>query len=138
MAGPELKVVENAFRDWTDGTGHVGRIFAPHMTWEIVGRSAAAGKYASAAEFVTKVLEPFARRFPATNPFRPVRIRALYTDGPTVIVLWDGEGTTIAGTTYRNTYVWALTLQDALVVDGLATFDSIAFNELWEIVPRKD
>jgi ketosteroid isomerase-like protein len=52
-----------------------------------------------------------------------------------VIVLWDGAGTTISGTTYENTYAWVLTLDEGLVVDGVAFYDSIAFNELREMTP---
>ena len=132
----ELTIVEAAFKDWRDGTGYVSRLFAPHMTWEIVGRSAASAKYANADEFITKVLEPFGRRFSTTDPFRPVTIRGIYADGPTVIALWDGAGTTIAGTPYENTYAWILTLKDRLIIHGVAFYDSVAFNELWEIAPR--
>jgi uncharacterized protein len=51
-----------------------------------------------------------------------------------VAVVWDGEGTTITGTTYRNTYAWFMTLEEGLVIDGTAFYDSIAFNELWRSV----
>jgi ketosteroid isomerase-like protein len=62
-----------------------------------------------------------------------VSIRAIYDDqdSSTVIVVWDGRGTTTAGTTYRNTYVWLMTLSGGKVIDGTAFYDSIAFNELW-------
>jgi uncharacterized protein len=138
VAENELPVVERAFEEWMAGTGYVSRLFAPEMTWEIVGRSAASARYQSADEFINKVLEPFGRRFSASEPFRPVKIRGIYADGPTVIVLWDGAGTTIADTTYENTYAWILTLDKGLVVDGVAIYDSIAFNELWEITPQAE
>lgn len=54
------------------------------------------------ASFIDEVLTPFARRFSITSPFRPVSIRGVYADGDTVIVLWDGHGTTIENTTYEN------------------------------------
>ncbi len=38
-----------------------------------------------------------------------------------------------AGKTYDNTYDWIMTLRDGKVVDGTAFYDSIAFNELWEL-----
>lgn len=136
MTEHELLIVEKAFEEWMGGTGYVGRLFAPNMTWEIVGRSAASESYRSADEFVTRVLDPFGRRFSASEPFRPTKIRGIYADGPTVIVLWDGAGTTIAGTTYENTYAWILTLDQGLIVDGVAFYDSIAFNELWAIEPE--
>jgi ketosteroid isomerase-like protein len=52
----------------------------------------------------------------------------------TVIVLWDGQGTTTAGTTHPNTYAWFLTLRGGKIIDGTAFYDSIAFNEVWDSV----
>ena len=92
-------------------------------------------KYSSAEEFRGKVLQPFVERFSHDDPFRPVTIQC-YGEGDTVIVLWDGAGTTIEGTIYRNTYAWIMTLRDGLIVNGTAFYDSIAFNELWQIAPR--
>ncbi len=130
-------VVADAFTAWQDGTGYVSSIFADTMTWEIAGRSAASGKYASTREFVDQVLHPFAERFSDQEPFRPVRIRSMYEDeaASTVVVVWDGEGRTVAGTVYTNTYAWIMTLAGGKVVDGTAFYDSIAFNELWDTVP---
>lgn len=138
MSDSELTIVEKAFEEWMGGTSYVSRLFAPQMTWEIVGRSAASARYRGADEFITRVLEPFGGRFSASEPFRPVKIRGIYADGPTVIVLWDGAGVTISGTTYENTYAWILTLDQGLIVNGVAFYDSIAFNELWEIAPQVD
>jgi ketosteroid isomerase-like protein len=131
------EIITTAFTAWKNGTGYVTGIFADDMTWEITGRSAAAKKYASTREFVDEVLRPFGARFSAGDPFRPVDIRAVYDDEEqgTVVVLWDGRGTTTAGTLYENTYVWIMTLDGGKVIDGTALFDSIAFDELWEITP---
>jgi ketosteroid isomerase-like protein len=134
------QIVADAFAAWAAGTEHVTSIFAPDMRWEIVGRSAASNTYDSTQQFVDEVLRPFAARFSTDRPFRPVTIRAIYTDDEqsTVAVVWDGEGTTTAGTTYRNTYAWFMTLRDGKVVNGTAFYDSIAFNELWESVAPSD
>ena len=130
------EIARDAFAAWQTGAGYVTSIFAPHMTWEIVGRSAVSRRYGDTQEFLDEVLRPFGERFSTTAPFRPVNIRGIYTDDDqdTVVVTWDGEGTTANGTTYRNTYAWFLTFADGLVVDATAFFDSIAFNELWENV----
>ena len=130
------EIVTDAFRSWANGTGYVASIFAEDMTWEITGRSAASRKYANTQQFLDECLHPFGARFSSSDPFRPVNIRAIYDDedNSTVIVLWDGQGTTTAGTTYRNTYAWFMTLRGGQVIDGTAFYDSIAFNELWENV----
>jgi|SRR5579875_2045589 len=128
-------VVAEAFTSWADGTGTVSSMFDDRMTWEIVGHSAASRRYGSAAEFIEEVLEPFAARFDPEKPFRPVRIRTVVAEDDQVVVLWDGEGGTIAGTTYRNTYAWFMTLDDrGRIIDGTAFYDSISFDELWETV----
>jgi ketosteroid isomerase-like protein len=128
------EIVTAAFDDWSAGRGHVSRIFADDMTWEITGRSAVAGRYSSAQEFIDGVLTPFARRFPADAPFRPITIRGIHADDSTdtVVVVWDGRGITTTGKTYENTYAWVMRMQEGLVVDGTAFFDSIAFDDLWE------
>ena len=130
------EIVTDAFRSWMNGTGYITSIFADDMTWEITGRSAASRKYASTQQFTEEVLRPFGARFSSDDPFRPVSIRAIYDDEDdnAVIVIWDGRGTTTAGTTYQNTYAWFMTLGGGMVIDGTAFYDSIAFNELWESV----
>ena len=61
----------------------------------------------------------------------------MYADGDTVVVLWDGRGTTINGTPYENSYAWFMRMRDGQVVDGTAFYDSISFNHLWhEVTPR--
>jgi ketosteroid isomerase-like protein len=129
-------IVTDAFHAWANGTGYVAGIFADDMTWEITGRSAASGKYANTRQFMDEVLHPFGARFTPDDPFRPVNIRGIYADdaSSTVIVLWDGQGTTTAGTIYQNTYAWFMTLTDGKVTNGTAFYDSIAFNELWDTV----
>jgi ketosteroid isomerase-like protein len=127
------QIVADAFAAWAAGTGYVSSIFAPDMRWEIAGRSAASTTYDTAQHLMDEVLLPFGARFSEDKPFRPTAVRAIYADDAqsTVVVVWDGEGTTTAGTLYRNTYAWVLTLRDGKVVDAIAFYDSIAFNELW-------
>ena len=134
------EIVRDAFSAWSAGTGSVTSIFAPQMRWEITGRSAASRSYESTQQFIDEVLSPFAKRFSADRPFRPLHIRAVYADeeAQTVAIVWDGEGTTIAGTVYRNTYAWFMTFRDGKVIEGTAFYDSIAFNELWETVQPRD
>lgn len=134
------EIVRDAFAAWQTGAGHVTSIFAPHMTWEIVGRSAVSRRYADTKQFLDEMLYPFAARFSPTAAFRPVAIRGIYADDEqgTVVVVWDGEGTTVKGTAYRNTYAWVMTLDDGLIVEATAFFDSIAFNELWENVEPQE
>jgi GNAT superfamily N-acetyltransferase len=88
------------------------------------------------AALIASTEGPFGAGFSSSDPFRLVNIRAIYDDEDhsTAIVLWDGQGTTTAGTTYRNIYAWFMTLRDGKIIDGTAFYDSIAFDELWENV----
>ena len=129
--------IERAFVAWRDGTAPITDVFAPQMAWRITGRSLAAGEYATRQQFILEVLVPFAARFPAGAPFRPVEIRSIVADGDTVVVLWDGRGVANDGVPYENTYAWFMVLRDDLVVDGTAFYDSIAFDALWtRVLPR--
>jgi len=130
------EIATDAFNSWMDGSGYVTTIFAESMKWEIVGRSAASRKYPNKDVFVREVLQPFGARFTTDAPFRPIIIRGIYADDrlSVVTVIWDGEGTTVADTTYSNTYAWVMTFRDGMVIDGTAFYDSVTFNELWENV----
>jgi ketosteroid isomerase-like protein len=127
-----------ALEAWRDSTAHIADVFATDMTWRIEGHSLASRTYSNKAEFIDKVLTPFAQRFTTSDPFRPVNIRGLFADGDTVIVLWDGRGTTIDNSIYENSYAWFLQMQDDQVIDGTAFYDSISFNSLWtNVVPAR-
>ena len=83
------------------------------------------------------MLAPFGARFVGGQPFRPVTIRGVYSDGDTVVVIWDGRGIANDGQPYENSYAWIMKLDNGKVVDGTAFFDSISFNDLWSRVqPR--
>jgi ketosteroid isomerase-like protein len=128
--------VAAAFEAWRDFGRAIADTFAPEMTWRIVGHSAASRSYPDKAAFVDEVLAPFGHRFSSADPFRPVRIDGVYADGDTVVVRWDGRGTTINDTVYENTYAWFMQMCDGKVIDDVAFYDSISFNELWaQVVP---
>jgi uncharacterized protein len=130
--------VEKAFRDWHDGTAYITDLLADDLRWTIVGRSEVSKTFEGKEAFVGEVLQPFGARFSQSRPFRPVAVRGVYADGDTVVVLWEGEGTRLDGKPYENTYAWFMRFRDGLVVEAIAFFDSIAFDELWREVTPKD
>jgi uncharacterized protein len=125
------EIIRQAFDAWRQGTAPITGVFAPDMAWRIEGHSAASKEYRSKQQFIEEVLAPFGARFTESEPFRPVTIRAVYADGDTVIVIWDGRGIAADGRPYENSYAWIMTLADGKVIDGTAFFDSISFNDLW-------
>ena len=80
------ETIRRAFEAWQQGKGAVTDVFAPGMVWRIEGRSAEPKEYVNKRAFIDEVLAPFAARFEGSSkPFRPVRIRSIVADGPTVI-----------------------------------------------------
>jgi ketosteroid isomerase-like protein len=128
------ETVRRAFEGWQDGSAAITDVFAPDMVWRIEGHSVASREYPDRQAFVDEVLAPFGARFAAGERFRPVRVRSIVADGETVVVVWDGRGVANDGRPYENSYAWVLRMDEGLVVDGTAFYDSISFNELWERV----
>lgn len=129
------ETIREAFEAWQEGTGTITDVFAPEMVWRIEGHSLASKEYDNKQQFIDEVLAPFGARFASSSdPFRPVTIRSVYADGDTVIVLWDGRGIANDGQPYENSYAWFMKMNDGKVIDGIAFYDSISFNELWNRV----
>ncbi|MHC9294192.1 nuclear transport factor 2 family protein [Mycobacterium sp. LTG2003] len=126
-----LATVQAGFDAWREGTGSPYDALADDATWEITGNSVAARVYTGKEDFLANVIRPFNARMSAR--LIPT-IRDMYTDGDTVIVFFDAEGTARDGLPYRNTYAWFLTLLDDKIVKASAFFDSIAFDDLWKRV----
>ena len=130
-------VVARAFDAWRTGRGPITDLFDPDMRWRIEGGSLVGGDYSTTADFVDRVLAPFAARFPVDEPFRPTVIRSVIADGDTVVVVWDGHGVASDGVAYDNSYAWVMRLSNGRVVDGTAFFDAGAFDDLWTRVPAR-
>ena len=110
------------------GEGGVFDLLAPDARWTIVGNSVMSGTYHSREEFLSSVIRPFNARM--STALVPV-VHALYADGDTVIVYFDASATARDGSPYTNTYTWYLHMKDGAVMEAIAFFDSIAFNDFW-------
>jgi len=128
--------VEAVLTAWKNGDGGALQpLLSDDIEWTITGNSAASGTTKGRAELMQKVLGPFGARFnKSSDRFRPTKIYGVYADGDVVTTYFDGAGTANNGFSYKNSYVWLLTLKDGKVVKATAFFDSIAFNELWDKV----
>lgn len=124
-------VIQTAFDAWSAGTAGPFDLLADDASWTIVGRSDAAGRYGSKAEFIERVIAPFNARMVAG--IRPT-IRQIHADGDTVIVFFDATGQATDGVRYDNTYAWFMRLADGRVVEVSAFYDSLEFNDLWRRV----
>jgi len=122
------QVIQQAFDAWAAGQGGVFDLLAPDARWTIVGNSVAAGTYHSREEFLSKVIRPFNARM--ATPLVP-KVHALYADGDTVIAYFDASATVRDGSRYDNTYTWYLRMREGAIVEAVAFFDSIEFNDFW-------
>ena len=133
QAGVEEKnrrAIQDGFDNWRRGSGKaIFELLASDVKWTIVGRSAVAGTYHSRRDFMNQVTVPFNARL--STPLVPT-VRAIYTDGDMVIVLWDGAALARDGKSYENSYSWYLKMRDGKIVSATSFDDSIAFNELWK------
>ena len=124
------KAIQDAFDNWRRGGGKgVYDLLASDVKWTIVGRSVAAGTYQSRRDFMDQVVVPFNARL--STPLVPT-VKAIYTDGDTVIVLWEGAALARDSKSYENTYSWFLKMRDGKIVSATSFDDPIAFNELWK------
>jgi len=58
-------------------------------------------------------------------------VQGLYADGDTVIAYFDASATVRDGSPYSNTYTWYLHMREGVIVEAVAFFDSIEFNQFW-------
>jgi len=125
------RTVQTAFDNWRRRAGTVFDLLASDAKWTIVGLSAASGTYHSRRDFMDQVIVPFNARL--STPLVPT-VRAIYADGDTVIVLWDGAAIARDGKSYENTYSWYLKMREGKIISAIALYDSIAFDDLWKRV----
>ena len=128
MEARNKEIIRRAFEKWVAGTGGVFDLLAPDAQWTIVGNAAVSGTYHSKQEFMDKVIMPFGGRM--SKRFVP-RVRGLYADGNMVIAFFDGAGTALDGKPYENTYTWYMRMKDGAIVEAVAFFDTVEFNDFW-------
>jgi ketosteroid isomerase-like protein len=121
--------IKAAFDDWATGTGGPFVLLADDATWTIVGNSPVSRTFNSKKEFIDVVIDPFNARL--STPLVPT-VRALFAEGDWVIALFDGAATAADGRPYRNTYTWYLRLHEGEIVEVIAFFDTVEFNDFWE------
>ncbi|MCK2220429.1 nuclear transport factor 2 family protein [Actinomadura sp. ATCC 31491] len=129
------RVIRDAFEAWRTGKGSITDVFAPGVVWRIEGRSAVSKLYRGKQQFVDEVYEPFGARFDRSpTPFRPTRVHRIFCDTDTMIVYWAGRGVANDGKPYTNSYVWIMRVRAGKVVEGVAFYDTVAFDDLWRRV----
>lgn len=124
-------IIENAFKNWADGTGNFFDLLDEHVEWTITGTCAISKVYTSSKQFIDEAIIPLNKRFKVKIV---PKVRNLYVDGDTVIAIWDGKATATDGVPYNNTYSWYMTMKNGKIVKAIAFFDTIELDAIWNRV----
>jgi ketosteroid isomerase-like protein len=125
------EVIAKGFEAWKSGTGNLFDLLEPDASWTIVGNSAVSKTWPTRQAFLDGVIAPFNARM--SRRLIP-SVRGIYADGDMVIALFDAEAVARDGKPYRNTYTWYMHMRDGRIVDVVAFFDTIEFDDLWRRV----
>lgn len=120
-----VEVVREAFTRWEGGEPVFGALLAEDVIWIIPGSGPAARTYRGKADFIEHASAPLLSRL--ATPLIP-KVHAIWAEGDTVIVRFDGAATTTSGAPYRNQFVWIFGMEDGKVVRGEAFLDIAAYR----------
>lgn len=119
--------VRHAFENWQQGKGSVFDLLAPDATWTVTGSSAISGVYTSKTAFLEQAVRPVSSRL--ATPIVPT-VQSIVTEDDVVVVLWNGEATTLDRKPYKNTYLWHMTFKDGQITRVIAFLDTQVLEDL--------
>lgn len=120
------KVIAAAFERWAGGDGDVFSLLTDDARWEIIGSDPEIARtYHSREALLAGAARPLAARL--TTPLKP-SVRRIWADGADVLVHWDGSAELVNGSTYKNSYLWIMTVRDDRVVAVTAFLDIPSFK----------
>ncbi len=129
-------LIEQAFAQWARGEADVFDLLTDDVVWHITGQDpAVATTYRSREALLAGAARPLAARL--TAPLTPT-VRRIWSDGDDVLVHWDGSAPLADGSTYRNTYLWIMTVRGDRVTRVTAFLDNAAFKAALAKAPRPD
>lgn len=121
-------VVTDKFDAWKAGTGNPFELLADEASWTIEGNSVASRTYATKADFLREVIQPFNARMAVG--IRPT-VKSITAEDNRVVIHFDAAGTARDGKPYVNTYAWFFQMKNGRVIRAAAFFDALAFDDLW-------
>lgn len=129
-------LIERAFAQWARGEADIFDLLTDDVVWHITGQDpAVATTYRSREALLAGAARPLAARL--TAPLTPT-VRRIWSDGDDVLVHWDGSAPLADGSTYRNTYLWIMTVRGDRVTRVTAFLDNAAFKAALAKAPRPD
>jgi len=122
-------IVRRTFEAWANGENVFGELLADDVVWTSFGSDPVAGTYNGRDDFVQRASVPLVSRL--QTPLIP-KVHAIWAEGDTVIVRFDGSATTTSGAPYRNQFVWIFWMKDGEVTQAEAFLDLAAYREVVE------
>lgn len=134
--GQNRAFINAAFERWARGEGDFFALLADDAKWQIIGADPEIAKtYDGREALLTAAARPLAARL--KTPLKP-SVRKVWADGDDVLVHWDGSAELINGTSYRNSYLWILTVKDQRIVAVTAFLDVPTFKAALALPARAD
>jgi ketosteroid isomerase-like protein len=124
-------LVRKSFDAWRTGTGNPFELLDDNASWTITGKSVASKRYPNKEAFLREVIRPFNARM--KGHLVPT-VHRIYAEGDSIIIHFDADGTARDGKPYHNTYAWFFEFKGNKVVNAVAFFDSVEFNDFWKRV----
>lgn len=121
--------VRAAFNAWRAGTGSVFDLLTENAVWTIAGQSPVSGVHRSRQSFRDDAVRPIHARL--ATPIQP-EITDVIAQGDNVVVIWEGQATTVGGDLYRNHYAWHMVFDGDRVVRVTAFLDTWALQQLMQ------
>ena len=126
------ETVRRAFEAWAAGESVFDRLLADDIVWTIHGSDPVAGTYTDRETFVERAAQPLVSRL--QTPVKP-EVHAIWAEGDTVIVRFDGSAKTTSGGRYENQFVWIFQMEDDVVTRAEAFLDLAAYRKVVENNP---
>jgi uncharacterized protein len=123
------EIVTQAFDAWVEGTYLFDDLLADDIVWTIHGSDPVAGTYRDRDDFVERASRPIVSRL--ATPIVP-QVHAIWAEGDTVIVRFDGSATTTSGRPYRNQFVWIFWMENGKAIRAEAFLDLAAYRAVVE------
>lgn len=127
-------IIRDAFEDWAERGGAFTRVLSPDIVWTVRGSGAFARTYQGVESFANDASRPIISRL--ASPLVP-EVHHIWAIDDKVIVRFDASAPTTAGGTYRNEYLWILTMRDDVVVESEAFLDMVKYQELVDSAPPR-
>ncbi|EJG03173.1 nuclear transport factor 2 family protein [Flavobacterium sp. F52] len=121
-------IIEEGFKKWADGSASFFDLLDENVEWTITGGSVISKVYTSRGQFIEEAIIPLNKRF--GTKLMP-KVKNVYADGDTVIVLWEETATAVDGLPYINSYSCHMTLKEGRIIKATAFFDAIELNAIW-------